>query len=89
MTRPLPRSLEGLIWHLPIGAPEPEWCEHPANCSLSTHVSTVKEAEAMRATRDDLADALPIAFTKADLPRLRRARAQGKTIFELDEEERR
>lgn len=86
MTRPMPKSLDGLTWHLPYGAAEAEWCETPETCSLHPHVSTVEEALEMRARRDAVARTLLPSFTKKDLPLLRESERTGRSIFDLRKE---
>lgn len=80
-------TLATLVFHLPWGAAEPEWCEHPETCSLGGgHVVGIEAAEQMRPNRDAAAAKLLPSFTKRDLPMLRESERTGRSIFDLRKE---
>ncbi|MGX1792271.1 hypothetical protein ACWIDW_04935 [Microbacterium sp. NPDC055312] len=80
-------TLATLVFHLPWGATEPEWCEDPASCSTGgEHVVGIEAAEQMRGHRDSAAAKLLPSFTKRDLPLLGESERTGRSIFELRQE---
>lgn len=80
-------TLATLVFHLPWGATEAEWCEDPATCSVGGgHVVGTEAAEQMRANRDSAGAKLLPSFTKKDLPLLRESERTGRSIFELRQE---
>ncbi len=64
--------MDDYIFHIPYGAAEPEVCAHPSTCSLNPHARGIEAAEQMMESRNLARQQVPLPFTKADLPMIRK-----------------